>query len=128
VARAAKDAPITAQLVGFVRLLRANGFAPGLAEAQDAVRTAAADDLLRPQLLRYGLRALLCSCERDWRHFDELYDLYWFGLGHRQAKVSAGGANRRRSQRTGPRQCTQHWLSKRRIIRCCVKFRARQSV
>jgi hypothetical protein len=58
VARAAKDAPITAQLVGFVRLLRANGFAPGLAEAQDAVRTAAADDLLRPQLLRYGLRAL----------------------------------------------------------------------
>jgi uncharacterized protein with von Willebrand factor type A (vWA) domain len=101
-ARAAKEAPVTAQLVGFVRLLRANGFGPGLGEAQDAVRAAAADDLLRPQLLRYGLRALLCSCERDWRRFDELYDLYWFGLGHRQAKVSAGGANRRRSQRTGP--------------------------
>ena len=99
---AAKAAPITAQLVGFVRLLRANGFAPGLREAQDAVRAAAADDLLRPQLLRYGLRALLCSCERDWRRFDELYDLHWFGLGHRQAKVSAGGANRRQAQRSGP--------------------------
>ncbi len=99
---AAEDAPITAQLVGFVRLLRANGFAPGLREAQDAVRAAEADDLLRPQLLRYGLRALLCSCEHDWRRFDELYDLHWFGLGRHQAKVSAGGANRRQERRSGP--------------------------
>ena len=51
--------------------------------------------LLRPEALRQGLRALLCSCERDWRRFDELYDFYWLGHGKRQARVSAGGANRR---------------------------------
>ena len=56
----------------------------------------------RPEALRHGLRALLCSCERDWRRFDELYDFYWLGRGKRQARVSAGGASRRRAARAGP--------------------------
>ncbi|MGH6916852.1 MAG: vWA domain-containing protein, partial [Geminicoccaceae bacterium] len=85
------DAPITRRLVGFVRLLRDNGFALGLSEAEDAPRAAEAAGLLRPDALRHGLQALLCSCERDWRRFDELYDFYWLGRGKRQARVSAGG-------------------------------------
>jgi uncharacterized protein with von Willebrand factor type A (vWA) domain len=92
---------MTRRLVGFVRLLRANGFALGLREAKDAARVAEALSLTRPRSLRCGLRALLCSRERDWRRFDELYDLYWLGRGRRQAKVSAGGGERR-SLRSGP--------------------------
>lgn len=95
------DAPITRRLVGFVRLLRDNGFALGLREAKDAPRAAEAG-VLRPDALRQSLRALLCSCERDWRRFDELYDFYWLGHGKRQARVSAGGANRRSAARAGP--------------------------
>jgi uncharacterized protein with von Willebrand factor type A (vWA) domain len=99
---AVNEAPITQRLVGFVRLLRDNGFALGLHEAEDAPRAAAAAGLLQPEALRHGLRALLCSCERDWRRFDELYDFYWHGHARRQARVSAGGANRPRAERAGP--------------------------
>jgi uncharacterized protein with von Willebrand factor type A (vWA) domain len=98
----APEAPLTRLLVGFVRLLRDNGFTLGLREAKDAARVAEALDLARWQALRFGLRALLCSCERDWRRFDELYELYWLGRGHRQAKVSAGGGGRRPTLRSGP--------------------------
>jgi uncharacterized protein with von Willebrand factor type A (vWA) domain len=95
-------APLTRRLVGFVRLLRDNGFMLGLGEAADAPRAAAAAGVLRPEALRQGLRALLCANERDWRRFDELYDLYWLGHGKRQARVSAGGAGRGRAQGAGP--------------------------
>ena len=98
----APEAPLTRRLVGFVRLLRANGFALGLREAKDAVRAAEVAGLARPEPLRWGLRALLCSCERDWRRFDELYQLYWLGRGRRQARVSAGGGGRRPSLGSGP--------------------------
>ena len=82
----ASEAPMTRRLVGFVRLLRDNGFALGLREAEDAVRAAEAAGVARPEPLRWGLRALLCSCERDWRRFDELYDVYWLGRGRRKAR------------------------------------------
>jgi uncharacterized protein with von Willebrand factor type A (vWA) domain len=98
----AAGAPLTRRLVGFVRLLRDNGFALGLREAEDAVRAADVAGLARPEPLRWGLRALLCSCERDWRRFDELYELYWLGEGRRQGKVSAGGSGARPSRRPGP--------------------------
>jgi uncharacterized protein len=98
----APDAPITRRVVGFVRLLRANGFTLGSGEAEDAPRAAEAAGLLAPDALRHSLRALLCACERDWRRFDELYDFYWLGHGKRQARATAGGANRQRANRTGP--------------------------
>jgi uncharacterized protein len=66
------EAPVTRRLVGFVRLLRANGFTLGLREAADAPRAAAAAGVLQPEALRQSLRALLCASERDWRRFDEL--------------------------------------------------------
>ena len=98
----APEAPLTRRLVGFVRLLRDNGFALGLREAEDAVRAAAAAGVVRPEPLRWGLRALLCSCERDWRRFDELYEFYWLGHGRRRGRVSASGPGRRPSRRSGP--------------------------
>jgi uncharacterized protein with von Willebrand factor type A (vWA) domain len=88
------DPLLSRRVVGFVRLLRTNGFALGLRESEDAVRAAAASGLARPEALRSGLRALLCSCERDWRRFDELFDAWWLRSAMRQAVVCAGGARK----------------------------------
>jgi uncharacterized protein len=98
------DQPITRRLVGFVRLLRENGFALGLREAEDAARLAAGLDLLRPDHLRWALKTLLCSCEQDWRRFDELFDAWWQGHGRRRAaaKGRPEGALGERAQRKGP--------------------------
>ena len=96
------DAPLTRRLVGFVRLLRDNGFALGLREAEDAVRAAEAMSVAEPEPLRRGLRALLCSCERDWRQFDELFDAYWLRRGMRRAAMSGGGAGGARTRRSSP--------------------------
>jgi uncharacterized protein len=97
----APETPLTQRLVGFVRLLRDNGFALGLREAEDAVRAAEGAGLAHPEPLRWGLRALLCSCERDWRRFDELFDAYWLRRGVRRAVVSGGGAGGARPRRSG---------------------------
>jgi uncharacterized protein with von Willebrand factor type A (vWA) domain len=95
------DAPLTRRLVGFVRLLRDNDFALGLREAEDAVRAAEAAGFGEPEPLRRGLRALLCSCERDWRQFDELFDAYWLRRGMRRV-VASGGAGDARARRSSP--------------------------
>ncbi len=90
--------------VGFVRLLRDNGFPIGLGEAGDALRLLGEIDLGRPPQLRLGLRALLCCSKTDWDRFDELFDAWWLRRGMRRAvkasgKPRAGGA---RPHRTGP--------------------------
>src|SRR5262245_13784609 len=98
----ARDAPLTGRLIGFVRLLRDNGFALGLREAEDTVRAAKAMGVAQPEPLRRSLRTLLCSCERDWRRFDELFDAYWLRRGMRRAVAGGRGAGGARSPRRGP--------------------------
>jgi uncharacterized protein with von Willebrand factor type A (vWA) domain len=92
---------LTRRLVGFVRLLRDNDFALGLREAEDAARAAEAASVAEPEPLRRGLRTLLCSCERDWRQFDELFDAYWLRRGMRRMVVSRGSAGGARAWRSG---------------------------
>jgi uncharacterized protein with von Willebrand factor type A (vWA) domain len=102
------DPRLTRRLVGFVRLLRDNGFMLGLREAEDAVRAAEVASLTRSEPLRSALRALLCSCERDWRRFEELFDAYWLRRGMRRAALNPAGAlpgrqsGRRIDARFGP--------------------------
>jgi uncharacterized protein len=84
-------ARIERRIVGFVQLLRHNGFALGVAETLDALRVARSVDLARPEALRWGLRALLASRQDEWRRFDELFDLHWQGRGVKQAMRSKGG-------------------------------------
>src|SRR5262249_34753425 len=69
--------PVVQRIVGFVRLLRDNGFRVGLAETRDAVRLARSVDLSRPDPLRQGLRALLCGSPADWARYDELFEAWW---------------------------------------------------
>jgi uncharacterized protein with von Willebrand factor type A (vWA) domain len=91
------------RIVGFVRLLRDNGFPVGLPESRDALRAAGAIDLSRPAELRWALKALLTASPSDWRRFDELWDLHWAGRGRRTALKAAGAApGGRADRRPGP--------------------------
>lgn len=73
------------RIVGFVRVLRDNGFAVGLREAIDALRAADTADLGERDALRWAFRSLLCTSRSDWRRFDEIFDLYWQGHGRKLA-------------------------------------------
>ena len=90
------------RIVGFVRLLRDNGFIAGLRETRDALQLASFADLGTPQALRGGLRALLCASEGDWQRFDALFDAYWRGHGVKRAARVSGAGQRRESNQAQP--------------------------
>lgn len=81
------DEPTTASVaaarrqIGFVRLLRQNGFAIGLAEARDALRAAAKLDLSTPTQLRLALKPLLATRRDDAQRFNDLFNAYWLRRG-----------------------------------------------
>lgn len=88
---------LTRRFVGFVRVLRDNGFPVGLRETVDGLRVACQADLGHREVLRWAFRSLLCASQTDWRRFDEIFDLYWLGQGRlRSTQISRHGA------RTGP--------------------------
>ncbi len=84
------EVPLSRRVVGFVRLLRDNGFPVGLREGMDAARIAAGADVGRDRELRAGLKSLLCSCHADWRRYDDLFEAYWLDRGMKQV-ASVGG-------------------------------------
>lgn len=65
------------RLLGFLHHLRSNGFHLGIQEELDVIKMTESGALLQQKRLRWGLRALLCSCTDDWRRFDQLFDTYW---------------------------------------------------
>jgi uncharacterized protein len=86
-------AMLARRLVGFVRVLRDNGFPVGLRESIDGLRVARQTALDQRDALRWALRSLLCASRTDWRRFDEIFDLYWRGHGNLQsAQVSRHGS------------------------------------
>lgn len=85
---------IVARVLAFLRFLRSNGFQVGLDEELDALRLAAAADLLDARRLRWGLRALVCGNARDWERFDELFDAFWRRPNRRATTRSAGMTRR----------------------------------
>lgn len=88
---------LTQRFVGFVRVLRDNGFPVGLHETIDGLRVARQTDLIQREELRWALRSLLCTSRTDWQRFNEIFDLYWRGHGQlRATRVSSQGF------RTGP--------------------------
>ncbi len=89
------------RLAGFVRTLRDNGFAVGLAETRDALAILASPAAVRPALLKPALRALFCATRSDWERFDELFAAYWQGRGVRrvQRTIEAPGESRSAARR-----------------------------
>jgi uncharacterized protein with von Willebrand factor type A (vWA) domain len=85
------------RLAGFVRSLRDNGFAVGLAETSDALRILASPAAARPSQLKPALRSLLCATLSDWQRFDDIFDAYWHGRGVRRVQQISGVAGESRA-------------------------------
>ncbi len=93
-------AALRRRLAGFVRALRDNGFAVGLAETRDALRILASPAAARPSAMKAALRSLFSATRSDWQRFDEIFDAWWLGRGIRSAqKISGTPPESRRSLR-----------------------------
>ena len=79
-----------ARIAAFANVLRANGFAVGLAESRDALAVLASPAGWRSALLKPALRALFSATREDWRRFDELFDAFWRGRGMRRVQPLRG--------------------------------------
>jgi uncharacterized protein with von Willebrand factor type A (vWA) domain len=88
---------IRQRLVAFVRVLRDNGFAMGLAETRDALALLADPIAKRDTRLRPAFRALFCGRRSDWEKFDEIFTAFWLGRGVKSALRASGPARHRRA-------------------------------
>ncbi|TAM01534.1 MAG: VWA domain-containing protein [Paraburkholderia sp.] len=87
---------------GFAGWLRANAFCVTSADVADSMEIARRMGQFDRDLLRWNLRALLCSRAQDWRRFDELFDAYFRAPNrHDLADVRAGGAGPLARDETG---------------------------
>ncbi len=68
---------LSANVVGFCRLLRAQRSGVALDEEQDALRALAAIDLSDPEDFRRSLRTVLAKTPSEQKRFDALFDVYW---------------------------------------------------
>jgi uncharacterized protein with von Willebrand factor type A (vWA) domain len=83
---------VSAKLAAFLRTLRDNGFAVGLAEGQDAATLMTAGYAERSGLLRSALKHLFSARKSDWEKFDGLFDAFWLGKRVRSRSTVAGSA------------------------------------
>ena len=70
---------VAGKLAAFLRTLRDNGYAVGLAEGQDAASLMALGYADRPGLLRIAFKHLFSARKADWDRFDGLFDAFWLG-------------------------------------------------
>jgi uncharacterized protein len=83
---------VSAKLAAFLKTLRDNGFAAGLAEGQDAASLMTAGYAAKPGLLRSAFKHLFSARKSDWEKFDGIFDAFWLGKRVRSRSVTAGSA------------------------------------
>jgi uncharacterized protein with von Willebrand factor type A (vWA) domain len=83
---------VAEKLAAFLKTLRDNGFAAGLAEGQDAATLMASGYAARPGLLRSAMKHLFSARKSDWEKFDGLFDAFWLGRRVRSRSMTAGAA------------------------------------
>jgi len=83
---------VSTKLAAFLRTLRDNGFAVGLAEGQDAASLMASGYAAKPSLLRSALKHLFSARKSDWEKFDGLFDAFWLGKRVRSRSLTIGAA------------------------------------
>src|SRR5262249_25145159 len=83
---------VSQKLAAFLRTLRDNGFAVGLAEGRDAAALMASGYAGRPGLLRSAFKHLFSARKSDWEKFDGLFDAFWMGRRVRSRAMTAGAA------------------------------------
>src|SRR5215831_555210 len=70
-------AKLRARLAGFAGFLHANGYGLGAGDLPRVLETAEHVGVFDGAVLRWSLRALLCSRGEEWRRFDALFDAYF---------------------------------------------------
>jgi uncharacterized protein len=83
---------VSRKLAAFLRTLRDNGFAVGLAEGQDAAELMASPFAGKPGLLRSAFKHLFSARKSDWDKFDGLFDAFWLGKRVRSRSLTMGSA------------------------------------
>ncbi|WP_213768161.1 VWA domain-containing protein [Caballeronia sp. dw_19] len=86
---------LVARYTGFAGWLRANDFRVTTSDIATSMEVAQLAGQTNSQILRWSLRAVLCSRAEEWRRFDDLFDAY-FLMPNRRALVEAraGGTGR----------------------------------
>ncbi|SDH23154.1 vWA domain-containing protein [Paraburkholderia phenazinium] len=86
---------LVARYTGFANWLRANDFHVTSSDVAASLEVAQRMGQLDSELLRWSLRALLCSRAEEWRRFDTLFEAYFFAPNRRKLGESrAAGAGR----------------------------------
>ena len=83
---------VSSKLAAFLRTLRDNGFAVGLAEGRDAAALMAGGYAAKPGLLRSALKHLFSARKSDWDKFDGLFDAFWLGRRVRSRSMAVGSS------------------------------------
>ncbi len=83
---------VSSKLAAFLRTLRDNGFAVGLAEGRDAAELMAGGYAAKPGLLRSALKHLFSARKSDWDKFDGLFDAFWLGRRVRSRSMAVGSS------------------------------------
>ena len=83
---------VARKLSAFLKTLRDNSFAIGLAEGRDAGELVASDFSAKPALLRSALKHLFSARKSDWDKFDGLFDAFWLGKRVRSRSTTMGSA------------------------------------
>jgi uncharacterized protein with von Willebrand factor type A (vWA) domain len=83
---------VSQKLAAFLRTLRDNDFAVGLAEGQDAAALMASGYAKRPGVLRSAFKHLFSARKSDWDKFDGLFDAFWLGKRVRSRSLTMGAA------------------------------------
>src|SRR6202008_2592003 len=83
---------VAQKLSAFLKTLRDNGFAVGLAEGRDAASLMASGYAAKPGLLRSALKHLFSARKSDWDKFDGLFDAFWLGKRVRSRSITSGAA------------------------------------
>src|SRR5579859_3647246 len=83
---------VSGKLAAFLRTLRDNGFAVGLAEGQDAASLMTSGYAAKPGLLRSAFKHLFSARKSDWEKFDGIFDAFWLGKRVRSRAMAIGSA------------------------------------
>ena len=84
---------LVARYAGFAGWLRENAFSVTSADVAASMEVAQRMGQLDSDVLRWSLRALLCSRAQEWRRFDDLFNAYFLAPNRRSlAQSRVGGA------------------------------------
>jgi uncharacterized protein with von Willebrand factor type A (vWA) domain len=83
---------VVGRLGAFLRTLRDNGFAVGLAEGQDAACLMASSFVRKPSLLRSAFKHLFSARKSEWDRFDGLFDAFWLNKRVRSRSLTSGSS------------------------------------